>query len=75
MADSRAFTPTADTTGIRLPADLSSSVLSIAARCDASFRPSIQHQPVRFEYNAVLSRCDKRGFPYPFFLDSVRCHA
>jgi hypothetical protein len=75
MADPRAFTPTADTTGIRLPAGSLSSVLSIAARCDTPFRPSSQRRPFRFEYNAVLSRCDMRGFPYPFFLDSVRCHA
>jgi hypothetical protein len=35
----------------------------------------IPHERVRFEFNAALSPSGERGFPYPFFLDSVRCHA
>ncbi|MBN3753481.1 hypothetical protein G3N95_11065 [Paraburkholderia sp. Tr-20389] len=71
MADASKRTPTADTTRIRLRAGLDRA----RQRCDALFSVLTPHQPVRFEYNAVLSRCDKRGFPYPFLLDSVRCHA
>ncbi|MBP0589919.1 hypothetical protein J8I87_09335 [Paraburkholderia sp. LEh10] len=77
MADTRHVKLTAETTGIRLRAVLLSA-FPTTARCDAqpmwsmAFRP---FEPVRFEYNAALSQCDSRGFPYPFFLDSVRCHA
>ncbi|WP_180730591.1 hypothetical protein [Paraburkholderia sp. PGU19] len=75
MADARKLTPTAETTGIRLRAGLLSRFISITACSDAALKPPLPRKPIRFEYNAVLSRCDQRGFPYPFFLDSVRCHA
>jgi len=75
MADAGKLTPTAEPTGIRLRAGLLSSFLSITARSDAALSPPLPRKPIRFEYNAVLSRCDQRGIPYPFFLDSVRCHA
>ncbi|MGT2470736.1 hypothetical protein [Paraburkholderia terrae] len=75
MADPHKLTPTAETTGIRLRAGLLSRFISITARSDAALTPPLARKPIRFEYNAVQSRCDTRGFPYPFFLDSVRCHA
>jgi hypothetical protein len=75
MADPHKLTPTAETTGIRLRAGLLSRFISITARSNAALTPPLPRKPIRFEYNAVLSRCDQRGFPYPFFLDSVRCHA
>jgi hypothetical protein len=60
----------------------SAGAASMMRRRDAPIMPPVRPlvqlvpiEPVRFEYHAAWSRCDLRGFPYPFFLDSVRCHA
>ncbi|WP_193727629.1 hypothetical protein [Paraburkholderia franconis] len=88
MADPRHDKLSAETTGIRLRAGLLSMELrrceciagvpSMVPRCSAVMPPArlfVPIEPVRFEYHAARSRSDLRGFPYPFFLDSVRCHA
>ncbi|MEI5997768.1 hypothetical protein H3V53_11295 [Paraburkholderia bengalensis] len=72
MADVRDLTPTAESTGIRLRAG---PAVSMTVHRNAAPGRPVRLDPVRFEYHAAASRSDKRGFSYPFLLDSVRCHA
>ncbi|WP_162601033.1 hypothetical protein [Paraburkholderia sp. C35] len=75
MADPRKLTPLAETTGIRLRAGLLSSfsVDHGTQRCAAQAAVTAQANPLYIQRRLVAARSS--GFPYPFFLDSVRCHA